>query len=123
MISPKILNLKFIKNVFLQFSIDLRKIDDCKNYEEKPFTLSEENSLSDSIIQSRYDVYYEYLISDFITNIMSYSDEENKDEIIKNILKEWKQKIKYKKINDKADLIKFIKPLIEKEKKYNFCRI
>ncbi len=36
----------------LQFSIDLGKIDDCKNYEEKPFILSEENSLSDSIILS-----------------------------------------------------------------------
>jgi len=115
--------LKFIKNIFLQFSIDLRKIDDCKNYEEKPFKLSEENSLSDSIIQSRFDVYSDYFISDFITSIMSYSDEENKDEIIKNILKEWKQKIKKKTINDKADLMKFIKELIEKEIKYNFCRI
>lgn len=115
--------MKFIKNIFLQFSSDLRKIDDCKNDEGKPFKLSEENSLSDSIIQSRFDVYSDYFISDFITSIMSYSDEENKDEIIKNILKEWKQKIKKKTINDKADLMKFIKELIEKEKKYNFCRI
>ncbi len=115
--------MKFIKNIFLQFSSDLRKIDDCKNDEGKPFKLSEENSLSDSIIQSRFDVYSENFISRFITNIMNYSDEENKDEIIKNILKEWKQRIKKKKINNKADLIKFIKELIEKEKKYNFCRI
>jgi hypothetical protein len=85
--------------------------------------LSEENSLSDSIIQSRFDQHSDYFISDFITSIMSYSDEENKDEIIKNILKEWKQKIKKKTINDKADLMKFIKELIEKEIKYNFCKI
>jgi hypothetical protein len=115
--------LKFIKNIFLQFSSDLRKIDDCINYEEKPFKLSEENSLSDSIIQSRFDVYSDYFISDFITSIMSYSDEENKDEIIKNILNEWKQRNKPEKINDKADLIRFITELIANQIKYNFCRI
>ena len=115
--------MKFIKNIFLQFSIDLRKIDDCKNYEEKPFKLSEENSLSDSIIQSRFNKYPEYFIPVLITNIINYSDAENKDEIIKNILNEWKQRNKPEKINDKADLIRFITELIANQIKYNFCRI
>jgi hypothetical protein len=105
---------------FLQISIDLSKIIECEKYEEKPFTLTEENSLSDSIIQLRFNEYPEYFISNFITNIMSYSDEENKDEIIKKILMEWKEKIKNKIINNKANLIKFIKELIQNQIKYNF---